>query len=141
MSYSPHEFSLIDNLKVYRFEISSSVGNYFVCNVEPERSESRLVPLYLITHYNSIGTWSSTPTFNLGFTAPSYSDFETSGTLDLSSRAVNNMTVTQFNTANLIYGAASGSSSIYFRWNTTNTPPATLTASCILVCTETQASY
>lgn len=135
MSYNKLEFEeTFNTLRVFKFQISSSVGNYLIDNNDLQRSGSMLVPESLIIHYDSIGTWSSTPTINLGWNGPSYSDWLVSGGLDLQSRTATNMNTFAL-TASTPTRAAPTGSPIYLRWNTSTTSQ--LTASCVLVCYET----
>lgn len=145
MSYSPDKFETYDGLKVYRTQFSSSAGStYPVVSFDVSRQNNRFIPQILIVHYDTLtGNWGSGATYNLGYSAATgYNNYFSSGTLDVSARVTNNMSLIDFSNATANANnklAISGSQQIVFRWNTTNAI-GTITGSVCLVGIESYGS-
>ncbi len=121
MTYSVNQFETLDTIKVYKTTFSSSVGSiYPLVPFNVSKSTNRFIPLTLIIHYDTYaGSFGSSVTYNLGYnSAISYSDYITSGAIDVVSRATNCVTIQNFVNANSNDLAISSSAqNVYFRFN------------------------
>lgn len=122
MSYSPISYETYGDLIFFKTKFSSSAGSiYPIMPKRLGRQNETYIPIFMVAHYDNLtGNWGGGASYNIGYTAPGYTDWISGSALDVSSRATNNMTNISLNT-NEIFPTGSIGNEVYFRFNTNNT--------------------